>query len=833
MFYQSKTTNIFFTLLFAILFFVLGFAKLGFAEPNRVPVIDTKNWIPAQTLDLLGGARTFDLSWRFSDPDGDTLTYSSDSNHPNIVTVSVSNATLTITPVAVGQATIMVRATDPHHAEAGIAVLVNVVQSGAPVTVGSIPDQTLTVDGGSVTVDVSNYFSDPDSDALHYTFSLSDPSKINASVAGASVTFTPVEAGTSTVTVTATDPGGLTATQTFSITIKNSAPMTVGSIPDQTLTVDGGSVTVDVSNYFSDPDGDTLSYAFSFSDPSKINTSVAGATVTFTPVAVGTSTVTVTATDPSNLSATQTFSVTVGEASNRAPVILATIPDQTLSIGETFTVNPKTYFSDPDGDTLDHLFFPTITPTVRLDIGPNGEGIFTALAAGTVEASVGVEDPGNLRVSQTFSITVIGAANNQPQPVGTIPAQTLTVGGGSATVDVSSYFSDPDGDALSYSFSYSDSSKINANVAGSTVIFAPIAAGSSTVTVTATDPDGLTATQTFTITVNKASNRAPVTAGSIPDQTLTVGGTAVSVDVSGYFSDPDGDALRYSSISGDPDIATVSVSGTTVTITPVAIGTTSVTVTASDQHLQESSSISVNVVGNLAPVTLGTISDQTLSIGETFTVNPNNYFRDPDGDTLTYTYHSSDTHIVGMTIDPRGGTFTANAAGTATVRITAMDPSGLKTSVNFSITVAGAPNASPQAVGSIPDQTLTVGGTSVSIDVSSYFSDPDGDALSYSFSFSDASRVNAVVTGSTATLNPVAAGTITATATATDPSGLTATQSFSVTVNEPSNRAPVAVGSIPDQTLTVGGTAVSVDVSGYFSDPDGDALSISLLVYLW
>ena len=282
---------------------------------------------------------------------------------------------------------------------------------------------------------------------------------------------------------------------------------------------------------------------------------------------------------------------------------------------------------------------------------------------------------------------------------------------------------------------------------------------------------------------------------------------------------------RYSSISGDPEIATASVAGSTVTITPVAIGTTSVTVTASDQHLQESSSISVNVVGNLAPVTLGTISDQTLSIGETFTVNPNNYFRDPDGDTLTYTYHSSDTHIVGMTIDPRGGTFTANAAGTATVRITAMDPSGLKTSVNFSITVAGAPNASPQAVGSIPDQTLTVGGTSVSIDVSSYFSDPDGDALSYSFSFSDASRVNAVVTGSTATLNPVAAGTITATATATDPSGLTATQSFSVTVNEPSNRAPVAVGSIPNQTLTIGDSGTTVDVSSHFSDADNDTLT--------
>ncbi len=38
------------------------------------------------------------------------------------------------------------------------------------------------------------------------------------------------------------------------------------------------------------------------------------------------------------------------------------------------------------------------------------------------------------------------------------------------------------------------------------------------------------------------------------------------------------------------------------------------------------------------------------------------------------------------------------------------------------------------------------------------------------------------------------------------------------------NRAPQAVGTIPERTLSVGETA-TVDVSSYFSDLDGDALS--------
>ena len=43
---------------------------------------------------------------------------------------------------------------------------------------------------------------------------------------------------------------------------------------------------------------------------------------------------------------------------------------------------------------------------------------------------------------------------------------------------------------------------------------------------------------------------------------------------------------------------------------------------------------------------------------------------------------------------------------------------------------------------------------------------------------------------------------------------------MSVTVQR-ANRAPVAAGAIPSQTVTEGETA-PVNVSSYFNDPDGD-----------
>ena len=77
-------------------------------------------------------------------------------------------------------------------------------------------------------------------------------------------------------------------------------------------------------------------------------------------------------------------------------------------------------------------------------------------------------------------------------------------------------------------------------------------------------------------------NRAPVAVGRFEAQTLKMGDEALKIDVSTRFSDPDGDDLTYVAASSDDAIAKVDVSGSVVTITPVAEGTATITVIARD-----------------------------------------------------------------------------------------------------------------------------------------------------------------------------------------------------------------------------------------------------------
>ena len=79
-----------------------------------------------------------------------------------------------------------------------------------------------------------------------------------------------------------------------------------------------------------------------------------------------------------------------------------------------------------------------------------------------------------------------------------------------------------------------------------------------------------------------AGNQPPVAVGIVADRALEVGAAALVVDVAGAFDDPDDDTLTYGASSSDTSVATLSRSGSMLTITPGSAGRTIITVTATD-----------------------------------------------------------------------------------------------------------------------------------------------------------------------------------------------------------------------------------------------------------
>ena len=201
--------------------------------------------------------------------------------------------------------------------------------------------------------------------------------------------------------------------------------------------------------------------------------------------------------------------------------------------------------------------------------------------------------------------SVIPTRNQPPGTVSTIPSQNLTLGSSSPPLDVSAYFRDPDSNTLTYTVESSNPAVATTQRVGSQLTVWTWDTGRTTVTVKATDPDGLYATQTFTVTVTggPAQNQPPEAVNTIPLQTLLLDASPETVDVVQYFSSQN--ELIYEVESNPRGIVTESVSGSRVTIRPRQLGSTSVIVTARDRdnsNLYAIQTISVLVYTNRATI---------------------------------------------------------------------------------------------------------------------------------------------------------------------------------------------------------------------------------------
>ena len=180
--------------------------------------------------------------------------------------------------------------------------------------------------------------------------------------------------------------------------------------------------------------------------------------------------------------------------SPQPPTACATIPQQTLHVAESRTVDPC--FEDPNDDEIT-LAAESSDPNVATATVRQGAVALRGVSPGSASVTVTATDPGMLKGTTDFEVLV---PNRPPSAEGRIPPMEL-IPGGSARRDLSEYFIEPDGQVLAYSAVSSDVAvaspslnNVNLTVVGGTE-------GAAMITVTATDPGGLEATQQMVVTV--------------------------------------------------------------------------------------------------------------------------------------------------------------------------------------------------------------------------------------------------------------------------------------------------------------------------------------------
>lgn len=197
------------------------------------------------------------------------------------------------------------------------------------------------------------------------------------------------------------------------------------------------------------------------------------------------------------------------------------------------------------------------------------------------------------------------AANEQPYmsvPVNNV----LLTKGDSVDVPLAGSFEDPDGDPLTFEAyvvknDANDPDILTALLDPETwkLTIAAAEVGKCDIYVYAKDDRGMAKEIFFTVNVHQNANQAPAVANTLPDVIYLLGDPDSTLNLNLYFKDDDGDALSFTASSSDESVATAVVNAYSLAVHPAGVGTTTVTVTATDgmDTLAASFEIQVTAIG--------------------------------------------------------------------------------------------------------------------------------------------------------------------------------------------------------------------------------------------
>ncbi len=791
---------------------------------NDAPVVSE---IPAVSFNE-DGRQTVNLNRLVADDDNadNELTWTYTGNTQVSVNVARGRATFTAVANWNGQEQLTFTATDPGglSATGGTSVTVSAVND--PPTLSRVPAVTFAEDQ-SASMTLTDYVSDPDNAQGEMSWAFSNNKAVQDQISSGRATLNAGQNwnGSERLTLTVTDPGGLTATAAVSVTVTpvNDTPV-LSPLPAVRFDEDGRE-TLNLNALVADVDDADSRLNWTYSGNTNAKVAISRGVATFSAVTNwhGTEQLTFTATDRGGLTASGGTAVTVVSV-NDAPVV-SRIPAATFNEDESTQVDLAPYGSDIDGEALTWS-----ATSANQNVVTSIAGARLSLSAakdwngGPVNVTVSASDPGGLSDQKRLRVTV--TAINDAPVLSALPAVRLDEDG-TERLNVNNLVADVDNSDRQLNWTVSGKVRVKADVDRGVATFAADANwfGTERLTFTATDPGGLSATGNVSVTVASV-NDAPVVS-AVPPVTFDEDQSA-TVDLSSHGSDVDNDALTWTATSANPNL-TSRIAGSTLTLSGAADwngGPVNVAVSAADPGgLSARTRIRVTVKAvNDAPV-LSTLPAIRLDEDGTTTLALNDYVNDVDDATRRLTWPAPEGAHVKVRIRNGVATITAdeNWNGQETLSITVNDRGGLSASQPASVTVVSVNDA--PTLGRIPAVKFKEDESTVA-DLSAHASDVDGDALNWSATSPDPNLVASVSDGR---LNLSAAenwsgGPLSVSISVLDPAGLSAQSTVRVTV-EAANDAPT-LSPLPPVTFDEDGTT-TLSLAEFASDIDNSAAQMS------
>ncbi len=790
---------------------------------------------------------TLDLGQYFTDVDGDTVTVTSVTGLPPGLTFDPTTGLVTgkLTPDASqggpgkdGIYTVTVEVSDGKGGTATETFTYTVTNPAPEAHNDSRTTQEDTPVSGNVITgntdgDVADR--DPDGDALTvtqfevdgttYTFNTNTSTHTVNLAEGTlifkedgSYTFTPAKdwnGKVPTVTYTISDGEGGTATAKLTIVVTpvNDAPTLKPGTPalPPINDADGNTTpTLDLGQYFTDVDGDTVTVTSVTGLPPGLTFDPTTGLVTgkLTPDASqggpgkdGIYTVTVEVSDGKGGTATETFTYTVTNPAPEAHNDSRTTQEDTPVSGNVITGNTDGDVADrdPDGDALTVTQFEvdgttytfntnTSTHTVNLAEGTlifKEDGSYTFTPAKdwngkvpTVTYTISDGEGGTATAKLTIVVTPVNDAPTLKPGTPALPPINDADGNTTPTLDLGQYFTDVDGDTVTVTsvtglppgLTFDPTTGlVTGKLTPDASQGGPGKDGIYTVTVEVSDGKGGTATETFTYTVTNPAPEAHDDSRTTAEDT-PVSGNVITGNTDGDVADrdPDGDALTVTQFEVDGTTYTFNTNTSTHTV-------------------------------NLAEGTLIFKEDGS------YTFTP---AKDWNGKVPTVTYTISD-----------------GEGGTATAKLTIV-----VTPVN------DAPTLKP-GTPALPPINDADGNTTPTLDLGQYFTDVDGDTVTVTsvtglppgLTFDPTTGlVTGKLTPDASQGGPGKDGIYTVTVEVSDGKGGTATETFTYTVTNPAPEAHNDSRTTQEDT-PVSGNVITGNTDGDVADrdPDGDALTVT------